>query len=194
MGKFEKANRPAAQTQQDSVPDRSASVPSGGSPKKGGSYRKKSKAPLFVILGIVLCVIIILVCVVGCSYLGGVVDDNVFVAGVDLSGMNREEATAALQAVSFTETMNVRLYTKGDSFQTYSTTYDPAAEVVYDIYGKPVENAQQTVAIPEIDSSEYDEDAPLDETVSLTCGIPFCVCPVRKCRWYWMWMPPLMQL
>ena len=58
--------------------------------------------------------------------------------------------------------MTVRLYTAGDEFPLYVTTYDPSAETVTDIYGKPVENAQTTAAIPQADPPRTDPDAPLD--------------------------------
>ena len=59
--------------------------------------------------------------------------------------------------------MNIRLYTEGDEFPLYTTTYDPAKEVVTDIYGNPVENPQTPAALPEEEPRETDADAPLDE-------------------------------
>lgn len=150
---------PARQPAQSSNPNRQPGT-TPNRPKK-----KKKSAVLPIVITACAAVLVIAVCLVGYFALrdDGLVADNVYVAGIDLSGMTREEAVAALQDVSFTETMNIRIYTKGDSFPSYTTTYDPATEVVVDIFGKPVENPQETDPIPEPEKPETDPDAPLDE-------------------------------
>ena len=91
------------------------------------------------------------------------IHNNVYVAGIHLGGMNKKEAKEALEKISFAKTMEVRLYTKGDDFDTYTTSFDPMAQTTTDIYGNVLENAQQTAAIPVASPAETDEDAPLDE-------------------------------
>lgn len=151
MGKFEKANRPQAQSAAQNAA------------RKSNKKKKKSRLPL--ILGIVGSVVVIMACVVGYMLLRDdhKIAQNVFVGGIELSGMTKEEAKEALQKLSFNEDMNIRLYTEGDEFPLYTTTYDPAKEVVTDIYGNPVENPQTPAALPEEEPRETDADAPLDE-------------------------------
>lgn len=160
MGKFEKTNRPPVYNPQ--APARSPKQGAAPAPK---APKKKSGSKLPLILGILGSVFVILCCVLGYLVLrdDGKIAQNVYVAGIDLTGMSAEEAATALQNVAFTENMEVRLYTKGDEFDLYTTTYDPKNEVIQDIFGNPLENAQQTVAIPEKESPETDEDAPVDE-------------------------------
>lgn len=150
MGKFEKANRPQAQRAAQNAA------------AKANKKKKKSHLPL--ILGMIVCVVIIMACAVGYMLLR---DDHkiaqkVYVGGIELSGMTKEEAKEALQKLSFNEDMNIRLYTEGDEFPLYTTTYDPAKEVVTDIYGNPVENPQTPVALPEEEPREIPADTPLD--------------------------------
>ena len=166
MGKFEKGNRPQPSVYNPQAPsaarrtsaDKAAAKPS-GSPKK----KNKSKLPL--ILGIVGAACVILACVIGYLYLSDdeTIARNVYVAGVNIGGMTVEEAKGALKDVSFDEDMDIRFYTLGADFPTYVTTYDPKTEVVYDIYGNPVENAQVTAAIPEVTTPPTTTDAPLDK-------------------------------
>lgn len=163
MGKFEKTNRP---------PVRSARPYSGQSQAAraagSGNRRKPEKSPFPLIIGILASVFVILSCVLVYIVIQSRRDDgkiaqNIFVGGVDLSGMTEEEATAALEQLKFDENMQIRLYTKGDTFSLFQSSYDPANERVYDIYGNELENAQQTVALPQKETPETDEDAPLDE-------------------------------
>ncbi len=166
MGKFEKGNRPQPSAYNPQAPsvtrrtsaDKAAARPS-GSPKK----KKKSKLPL--ILGVVGALCVILACVIGYLYLRDdeTIAENVYIAGVNIGGMTVEEAKEALKDVSFDEDMDIRFYTMGADFPTYVTTYDPKTEVVYDIYGNPVEDAQVTAAIPEETAPPAGTDAPLDK-------------------------------
>ena len=166
MGKFEKCNRPPVHNPQ--APNRAPGRPTQAAAAVGGSSRapqKKQKSNLPLILGVLGCVFVILCCVLGYLILrdDGKIAENIYIAGVNLSGMTEEEAVAALQDVSFTENMEVRLYTKGDEFALYTTSYDPENVVLQDIFGNPLENAQPTVTIPEKEPAETDEDAPVDE-------------------------------
>ncbi len=192
MGKFEKKNRPLTNgdrplyysNQQPVVTprntadpvspkrpteqrpaDRKPAAPKQAAPAPKTPRKKKMNRSLPILLSVLAAVLVIGACVTGYFLLrdDGLIADNIYVAGIDLSGMTPEEATAALQDVSFTETMNVRLYTRGDLFPTFTTTYDPKSEVVLDIFGKPVENAQQTDPVVEPEKPETDADAPLDE-------------------------------
>ncbi len=152
MGKFEKSNRPHAQ----SAARRDAQA--------RRSKKKKSKLPL--VLGIMAVLVVAAACAAGYFFLRGGEDDmkiakGVYACGIDLSGMTREEAKEALQEVTFEENMNIRLYTMGDEFPTYITTYDPATEVATDIYGKPLENPQVSAPVPQEPERETDADAPL---------------------------------
>lgn len=185
MGKFEKANRPQAQQAakraeqqrrerraQQPVRQRPAAParPSGAEPTRAQNVarkKQKKRTRLPVVIGILCAAVVIIGCVIAFLWIRG--DDgriakNVFVAGVDLSGMTKEEAAKALSNVTFDDNMNVRLYTRGETFSTYVTTYDVSKEQSVDIYGKPLENVQQTVAIPKDEkAAQTDADAPLDE-------------------------------
>lgn len=168
MGKFEKGKRspsaynpqmPSAERNNLYRQDAAPMQPKKSAPKK----KKKSKLPL--ILGIVGAVCVVAACAVGYFLLHDdeKIVNNVYVAGINLSGMTKEEAILALQDVSFDHDMDVRFYTHGDDFPTYTTTYEPGKETVTDIYGNPVENAQTTAAIPQKEPPLTDTDAPLDE-------------------------------
>lgn len=154
MGKFEKANRPQVR----------AAAPQ-PAPARRKPRRKKSRAPLIVC--IIVAIVLVAGTLAGCLLLKGRDDgriaQNVFVEGIDLSGMTEEEAKTALSALKFDNDMDVSLYTRGDKFKTYTTTYDPTKETKKDIYGKPLENAQATVAIVKDDKQPVDPDAPVDE-------------------------------
>lgn len=178
MGKFEKGKRPVnAYNPQMPAADRSnlygqktaagkpAARPAAArtaAPKTPAPKKKKSRLPL--VLGIVgaLCV----VAAAALAYLllrdDEKIVNNVYVAGVNLSGMTREEAADALKDVSFDHDMNVRFYSRGDDFPTFVTTYEPGKEEV-DIYGNQLENAQVSAAIPQKEETPTDPDAPLDE-------------------------------
>lgn len=175
------AERPAKRTADEATRRRAASVqrPAAELPRVPSSAehptraqsaaRKKQKKNrrLPIIIGVLCAAVVLVACVTAFLWLRG--DDgkiakNVFVAGVDLSGMTKEEAAEALKNVTFNDNMNVRLYTRGETFVTYTTTYDASKEVSVDIYGKPLENVQQAVAIPKDEKTEQtDPDAPLDE-------------------------------
>lgn len=188
MGKFEKANRPQAQEaarraeqqrreqrtqrkspeaprQRRAAPNRPDREPSQAQSIARKKQKKRSRLP--VVIGILCAAVVIVGCLIAFLWLRG--DDgkivkNVFVAGVDLSGMTKKEAAEALKDVTFDDNMNVRLYTRGETFQTYVTTYDASKEQSVDIYGKPLQNVQQAVAIPKDDKTEQaDANAPLDE-------------------------------
>ena len=168
MGKFEKGKRsPSAYNPQMPSADRNNLYGQSGAPKqpKKSAPKKKKKSRLPLILGIVGAVCVVAACVVGYFLLHDdeKIVNNVYVAGINLSSMTKEEAKLALQDVSFDHDMDVRFYTHGDDFPTYTTTYEPGKETVTDIYGNPVENAQVTAAIPQKEAPLTDTDAPLDE-------------------------------
>lgn len=141
MGKFEKNNRPKAQ--EPSEPKRKP---------------KQKKNPLPIILGLVASITVVLAGVVGYLLLqdDNRIEENVYVAGVDLSNMTKEEAFAALKDVSFDYNTNIHLYGLGEEFPVYLTSYDPASEVDVDIYGKPIvkEDEEATEAPTETAPSE----------------------------------------
>lgn len=153
MGKYEKAGKPRKKSAAENTAARRS--------------KKKTAKRWPLVVGIVAACVILIGCAAGYMLLrdDGKIAQNVYVAGIDIGGMRREEAKEALKDVTFDEPMNVSLYTRGDSFPLYTTTYDPSTEVAVDIYGKPLENAQQPVALPKDDTAEDNEDpsAPLDE-------------------------------
>ena len=116
-------------------------------------------------MGILGSLVVIAACAVGYLLLRDdqKIAQNIYVGGIDIGSMTKEEAKEALGALRFDQDMNIRLYTEGDAFPLYVTTYDPSKEPVTDIYGKPLENAQNTAAIPAPEPPETDPDAPLDE-------------------------------
>lgn len=173
MGKFEKGKRPvSAYNPQMPAADRgnlygqkgsAAQKAAAKSAPKRSAPKKKSRLPLIIGILAALCV----VAASAVAYLllrdDEKIVNNVYVAGVNLSGMTKEEALSALKDVSFDHDMNVRFYTHGDEFPTYVTTYEPGKETKTDIYGNPLENAQESAAIPQKEAPPADPDAPLDE-------------------------------
>ena len=146
MGKFEKANRPYAR-----------------------QSKKKKKKALPLVIVIVCAALVIVAGAVAMLLLGG--DDgkivnNLYVAGVDLSGMTKEEAAAALrQQVSFDENMNIELYSPNAVQPLYHTEYDPADEVETDIFGKPVAKEKKPTSAPE--PADTSDEPILDKTLCL---------------------------
>ncbi len=175
MGKFEKGKRPvSAYNPQMPAADRSnlygqKAAPAKGAPKKSAAQKaaapKKKKSRLPLVIGILGALCVVAACAIAYLLLRDdeKIVNNVYVAGINLSGMTKEEATAALQDVTFDHDMNVRFYTRGDEFPTYVTTYVPGEETVLDAFGNPVENAQVAAAIPQKEAPPADPDAPLDE-------------------------------
>lgn len=174
MGKFEKGKRPvSAYNPQMPAADRqnlygqkdAAKMPASRTAAAKNAAPKKKKSRLPLILGIVGAVCLVIASAAAYYFLHDdeKIVNNVYVAGLNLSGMTKEEATAALKNVSFDHDMNVRFYTHGDNFETYVTTYEPGKETAKDIYGNDLENAQVTAAIPQKEPPLTDTDAPLDE-------------------------------
>ncbi len=177
MGKFEKGKRAvSAYNPQMPAADRgnlygqaaSQKPAQKSAPKKAAPKKKKSVLP--IVIGILGALIVVVACLIGYLLLRDdeKIVNNVYVAGINLSGMTKEEAVAALKGVSFDHDMNVRFYTRGDEFKIYTTTYEPGKETATDIYGNALENAQMTAAIPKDDTRATDTDAPLDEN-----GVPY---------------------
>ena len=117
MGKFEKGKRPT-QAQSYAEPQRA--------PKK---KKQKKQSRLGLIVALLAAAVVLVGCGVGYMFLrdDGRIVNNLYVAGVDLSGMTKEEARAALEkgvSVYGKENMNVALYTR--PYDTFTSTYDPA--------------------------------------------------------------------
>lgn len=113
---------------------------------QSGSYRprrRKKKNVLPLILILLALVLVLAVVLVGCLLRDdGRIIQNLYVAGVDLSGMTREEARTALeQQVHFDEHLRIDFYASADDsgYALVTTTYDPDSEIITDIFGKPVE-------------------------------------------------------
>ena len=105
MGKFEKGKRPT-QAQSYAEPQRA--------PKK---KKQKKQSRLGLIVALLAAAVVLVGCGVGYMFLrdDGRIVNNLYVAGVDLSGMTKEEARAALEkgvSVYGKENMNVALYTR----------------------------------------------------------------------------------
>ncbi len=171
MGKYEKKPEPRVRNHQ--APSRYGNGQSAPHTQaQQGMRKKKKKNPLGILLIVLLCCIF----VVGIGFFvwkflspsvqklsGDKIRENVYVAGVNVGGLTKDEAKEKLTGVSLDYNLTVNLYTKGTEFKSYTTTFDPSTVTAVDIYGKPLENAQQTVAIPHDDTPPADPDAPLDE-------------------------------
>lgn len=151
-------------------------------PQPHKPHRKKSGSKRTALLVSVIVAVVLVAGVFGFFALtrdDGRIVGNLYVAGVDVGGMTREEAKAALEErmkIYDENAMQVELY--GRSFPLYVTTYDPEKALV-DIFGKPMEPGQATQSTENTDepteSSETEpteptepteaapEDAPLDE-------------------------------
>lgn len=158
MGKYEK--KPG---QSQAVRYAAARRAAGSPPPRRKKKQEKSRVPL--ILALALSVVVILACAVGYVLFrdDGKIARNVYVGGINIGGMTKEEAKVALQAVTMDEDMNIRFYTRGSTFPLYTTTYDPSTDVPVDIYGKPIEGeAQETSPTTAEETPVTDDDAPLD--------------------------------
>ena len=139
--------------------------------------RKKKKVNLapYLILGAV--VVVALGILVGCLAFkdDGKIVGNLFIAGVDLGGLTREEAKLALEANSATfgkDDMTIELYTR--DFPLYTTTYNPDLPVDVDIFGKPLVPTQTVPAteVPtETEAVEETEETP-EETPAVPADAP----------------------
>ncbi|MDR0890422.1 MAG: VanW family protein [Oscillospiraceae bacterium] len=149
MGKFEKKREP-----------RGSANPSARRSKKKKKFNKNA----IIITCAALAVVIIGVVIAAVFALrdDGRIAANVYVAGVDLGGMTKEEAATALsQAVGVyaEENMNIELYTR--DIALYSTKFDPENVQLVDIFGKPMDpNAPATSQ--ETGESESDPSAPTE--------------------------------
>ena len=153
MGKFEKGKRPT-QAQSYAEPQRA--------PKK---KKQKKQSRLGLIVALLAVAVVLVGCGVGYMFLrdDGRIVNNLYVAGVDLSGMTKEEARAALEkgvSVYGKENMNVALYTR--PYDTFTSTYDPAQIPLVDIFGKPLDASAQTEAT-EPTETEPSETEPVTE-------------------------------
>ena len=184
MGKFEKQNRPAYKASQAEHHVR---------------RKKKKKSNLPLIIGIAVFALVLVAC--GVFILLGRNDappDNkirldTYIAGIDVGGLTKDEALQLLrqsyppiqEPTSDAEgnvspliaelypdqNMNIALYTRGESFTVFTTSYDPASEVRTDIYGKPIDDPQTTEPVTEeetVKTTAEDPNAPKDEN-----GLPY---------------------
>lgn len=170
MGKFEKQNRPPMQAHSSYQ----RSYPTGSSPYRGQKqpYQKKKKNKNNLLLPIVLGVLVIGVGVVagllcmkffgkGNDPAANLIQENVYVAGVNVGGLDRQAALdllmqtypplnppttnaegqqePVLAQIYTRDNMNIRIYTTPEAIQLYQTTYDPSSVPgPVDIYGKPM--------------------------------------------------------
>ncbi len=127
--------------------------------KKGG---KKTALLVSVIVAVVLVVGVFAFFILTRD--DGRIVGNLYVAGVDVGGMTREEAKAALEErmkVYDENAMQIELY--GRDFPLYVTTYDPAKALV-DIFGKPMDPSQATESTETTDEpAESSETEPATE-------------------------------
>ena len=170
MGKFEKGKRPT-QAQSYAEPQRA--------PKK---KKQKKQSRLGLIVALLAAAVVLVGCGVGYMFLrdDGRIVNNLYVAGVDLSGMTKEEARAALEkgvSVYGKENMNVALYTR--PYDTFTSTYDPAQIPLVDIFGKPLDASAQTEA------TEPTETAP-SETEPVTEAPTEAMHRQRMRRAFWI--------
>ena len=152
MGKFEKGKRPT-QAQSYAEPQRA--------PKK---KKQKKQSRLGLIVALLAAAVVLVGCGVGYMFLrdDGRIVNNLYVAGVDLSGMTKEEARAALEkgvSVYGKENMNVALYTR--PYDTFTSTYDPAQIPLVDIFGKPLDASAQTEATEPTETKIQEEELAL---------------------------------
>ena len=160
MGKFEKGKRPT-QAQSYAEPQRA--------PKK---KKQKKQSRLGLIVALLAVAVVLVGCGVGYLFLrdDGRIVNNLYVAGVDLSGMTKEEARAALEkgvSVYGKENMNVALYTR--PYDTFTSTYDPEQIPLVDIFGKPLDASAQTEAT-EPAETEPSETEPVTEAPTEAVG------------------------
>ena len=136
--------------------------------KKGG---KKTALLVSVIVAVVLVVGVFAFFILTRD--DGRIVGNLYVAGVDVGGMTREEAKAALEErmkVYDENAMQIELY--GRDFPLYVTTYDPAKALV-DIFGKPMDPSQATESTETTDEpAESSETEPATEPSEPSEAVP----------------------
>lgn len=128
-------------------------------PKK---KKQKKQSRLGLIVALLAAAVVLVGCGVGYMFLrdDGRIVNNLYVAGVDLSGMTKEEARAALEkgvSVYGKENMNVALYTR--PYDTFTSTYDPAQIPLVDIFGKPLDASAQTEATEPTETAPSETEA-----------------------------------
>ncbi len=137
MGKFEKKPQPAQ--------------------KKAGSRKT-------VLLVSVIAAVVLVVGVFAAFLLlrdDGKIVGNLYVAGVDVGGMTKEQAKQAITErlkLYEQDAMQIDLY--GRSFPLYTTTYDPEHVQLVDIFGKPMDPSAAAEAPVTTEPSEDSETEP----------------------------------
>lgn len=138
--------------------------------KKPQRTQKKSGSKKTVLLVSVIAAVVLVVGVFAAFLLlrdDGKIVGNLYVAGVDVGGMTKEEAKQAISErlkLYGENTMEVDLY--GRSFPLYTTTYDPDHVQLVDIFGKPMDPSEATEATQ--DSSESSESSETEPESSET--------------------------
>ena len=133
--------------------------------KKPQRTQKKSGSKKTVLLVSVIAAVVLVVGVFAAFLLlrdDGKIVGNLYVAGVDVGGMTKEEAKQAISErlkLYGENTMEVDLY--GRSFPLSPTTYDPDHVQLGDIFGKPMDPSEATEATQDpSESSESSETEP----------------------------------
>ena len=148
------------------------------------SNRHKKKGKHKVLIGcIAAAAVLVVVFLAGCLLLhdNGTIVQNLYVAGIHLGGMTKEEAAVALTGnvhIFDEENMNIELYTR--SFPLYTTSYDPSSAALVDIFGKPMEVTPTEAEEPTENDTpvETPTDVPLDENGDpLTLVETICLTP-----------------
>ena len=129
------------------------------------TQKEKSGSKKTVLLVSVIAAVVLVVGVFAAFLLlrdDGKIVGNLYVAGVDVGGMTKEQAKQAISErlkLYGENTMEVDLY--GRSFPLYTTAYDPEHVQLVDIFGKPMDPSEATEATQEpSESSESSETEP----------------------------------
>ena len=129
--------------------------------KKPQRTQKKSGSKKTVLLVSVIVAVVLVVGVFAAFLLlrdDGKIVGNLYVAGVDVGGMTKEQARQAITErlkLYGENTMEIDLY--GRSFPLYTTTYDPDKVQLVDIFGKPMDPSDTTQAATEPSESSESE-------------------------------------
>ena len=146
MGKFEKKDKRPSQAQEAS-----------------SSQKKPSKKRAAILIGSICAAAVVLLGAVAGFFLlrdDGKIAGNLYIAGVDLGGMTREEAKIALaDGIKFysEENMNIELYTR--DYPLFTSTIDPKQIQQVDIFGNPIDPTGSSDA-PEESETPSESAAP----------------------------------
>lgn len=186
MGKFEKKpERRSSQRREPQHYDARYGQQQPTQARRQASRRKAAARKRTVLLVSIAVTVVLIVAVFAAFTLlrdDGKIVGNLYVAGVDVGGMTKEQAKAAITErlkIYDENTMQVELY--GKDCALYTTTYDPDKVQLVDIFGKPMDpgGATENSSDPSEEPTEPSEsttpsestepsesepaDAPLDE-------------------------------